>query len=267
MNTWNQVYDPFGSPWLSTLAASPTGHRPARHDRQRQSEGPYRGRSVPGPGLLRRRLPLRHAGGSGHARFRLWAWRSGCSRSAGSSSTSSSSTVSRWRRAGSPRCSNRWPASPPTGGFSSSSSPSAFGAFFEGAGGFGTPVAVTGAILIGLGFSPLAASGLSLIANTAPVAYGALGAPIQGLASVTGYDPYILGAMIGRQLPFFSVLVPFWLIWVFAGFRGMVQIWARHPGLRRLVRAGPVRHLELRQPCGSSISVPPSSPWAPWSCS
>ncbi|WP_336488931.1 L-lactate permease [Methylobacterium nigriterrae] len=101
----------------------------------------------------------------------------------------------------------------------------AFGAFFEGAGGFGTPVAVTGAILIGLGFSPLAASGLSLIANTAPVAYGALGAPIQGLASVTGYDPYILGAMIGRQLPFFSVIVPFWLIWVFAGFRGMLQIW------------------------------------------
>jgi lactate permease len=101
----------------------------------------------------------------------------------------------------------------------------AFGAFFEGAGGFGTPVAVTGAILIGLGFSPLAASGLSLIANTAPVAYGALGAPVQGLASVTGYDPYVLGAMIGRQLPFFSVIVPFWLIWVFAGFRGMMAIW------------------------------------------
>lgn len=100
-----------------------------------------------------------------------------------------------------------------------------FGAFFEGAGGFGTPVAVTGAILIGLGFSPLAASGLSLIANTAPVAYGALGAPIQGLASVTGYDPYVLGAMVGRQLPFFSLIVPFWLIAVFAGFRGMLQIW------------------------------------------
>jgi len=100
-----------------------------------------------------------------------------------------------------------------------------FGAFFEGAGGFGTPVAVTGAILIGLGFSPLAASGLSLIANTAPVAYGALGAPIQGLASVTGFDPYVLGAMVGRQLPFFSIIVPFWLIWVFAGFRGMLQIW------------------------------------------
>jgi lactate permease len=100
-----------------------------------------------------------------------------------------------------------------------------FGAFFEGASGFGTPVAVTGAILIGLGFSPLAASGLSLIANTAPVAFGALGTPIAGLASVTGIDPYLLGAMVGRQLPFFSVIVPFWLIWAFAGFRGMRQIW------------------------------------------
>lgn len=100
-----------------------------------------------------------------------------------------------------------------------------FGAFFEGASGFGTPVAVTGAILIGLGFSPLAASGLSLIANTAPVAYGALGTPIAGLASVTGLDPYVLGAMVGRQLPFFSLIVPFWLIWVFAGFRGMMQVW------------------------------------------
>ncbi len=101
----------------------------------------------------------------------------------------------------------------------------AFGAFFEGASGFGTPVAITGAVLIGLGFSPLAASGLSLIANTAPVAYGALGTPIQGLASVTGLDPYILGAMVGRQLPFFSLIVPFWLIWAFAGWRGMTAIW------------------------------------------
>jgi lactate permease len=101
----------------------------------------------------------------------------------------------------------------------------AFGAFFEGASGFGTPVAVTGAILIGLGFSPLAASGLSLIANTAPVAYGALGTPIAGLAQVTGFDPYILGAMVGRQLPFFSLIVPFWLIWAFAGYRGMKEVW------------------------------------------
>ena len=99
------------------------------------------------------------------------------------------------------------------------------GAFFEGASGFGTPVAVTGAMLMGLGFSPLAAAGLSLIANTAPVAFGALGTPIQGLATATGYDPYVLGAMVGRQLPFFSVIVPFWLIWAFAGWRGMKEIW------------------------------------------
>ncbi|MGC2774286.1 MAG: L-lactate permease [Bradyrhizobium sp.] len=100
-----------------------------------------------------------------------------------------------------------------------------FGAFFEGASGFGTPVAITGAVLIGLGFSPLAASGLSLIANTAPVAYGALGTPIQGLASVTGLDPYILGAMVGRQLPVFSLIVPFWVVWAFAGWKGMKDVW------------------------------------------
>jgi lactate permease len=100
-----------------------------------------------------------------------------------------------------------------------------FGAFFEGAAGFGTPVAVTAAILMGLGFSPLAAAGLSLIANTAPVAYGALGTPIVVLAAVTGLDLEKLSAMVGRQLPFFSVLVPFWLIWAFVGFRRMVEIW------------------------------------------
>jgi lactate permease len=107
-----------------------------------------------------------------------------------------------------------------------------FGAFFEGASGFGTPVAVTGAVLIGLGFSPLAASGLSLIANTAPVAFGALGTPIQGLASVMASSPdqvgplaYQLGAMVGRQLPIFSLLVPFWVVWAFAGWKGMKDVW------------------------------------------
>ena len=99
------------------------------------------------------------------------------------------------------------------------------GAFFEGAAGFGTPVAVTAAMLIGLGFSPLAASGLSLIANTAPVAYGALGTPVIALAAVTGLDLLELSGMIGRQLPFFSLIVPFWLIWAFVGFRKMLEIW------------------------------------------
>jgi lactate permease len=101
----------------------------------------------------------------------------------------------------------------------------AFGAFFEGAAGFGTPVAVTGAILIGIGFSPLAASGLCLIANTAPVAFGAIGTPVIALSAVTGLDLLQLSKQIGHQLPFFSLLIPFWLIWAFAGFRGMIQIW------------------------------------------
>jgi len=100
-----------------------------------------------------------------------------------------------------------------------------YGAFFEGAAGFGTPVAVTAAMLIGLGFSPLAASGLSLIANTAPVAYGALGTPIITLAKVHGYDVMALSAMVGRILPLFSLLVPFWLIWAFAGRKAMIEIW------------------------------------------
>jgi lactate permease len=100
-----------------------------------------------------------------------------------------------------------------------------FGAFFEGAAGFGTPVAVTAAILIQLGFKPLQASGLSLIANTAPVAFGALGTPIIALSGVTGIDEKILGAMAGRQLPFFSIIVPFWVVAAFAGVRGMLEVW------------------------------------------
>ncbi|MBO0777600.1 MAG: L-lactate permease [Ktedonobacteraceae bacterium] len=100
-----------------------------------------------------------------------------------------------------------------------------FGAFVEGAAGFGTPVAVSAAMLIGLGFRPLPAAGLALIGNTAPVAFGALGAPLVGLNQVTHIDINILSAMIGRQLPFFSVLVPFWLVWAMAGWRGMREVW------------------------------------------
>jgi lactate permease len=100
-----------------------------------------------------------------------------------------------------------------------------FGAFFEGAAGFGTPVAVTAALLIGLGFKPLQASGLSLIANTAPVAFGALGTPIIALAKVTGFSEVMLSSMTGRILTPFCILVPFWLIWAFAGFSGMMEVW------------------------------------------
>jgi lactate permease len=100
-----------------------------------------------------------------------------------------------------------------------------FGSFFEGAAGFGTPVAVTAAVLIGLGFKPLQASGLSLIANTAPVAFGALGIPLLALNGVTGIDLGVLSANVGRILTPFCILVPFWLIWAFAGFKGMLEIW------------------------------------------
>jgi lactate permease len=101
----------------------------------------------------------------------------------------------------------------------------ALGAFFEGTCGFGTPVAVCGAILISLGFRPLQAAGLSLIANTAPVAFGALGIPTITLHGVTGIDLMLLSRTIGIILAPFCVLVPFWLIWAYAGFRAMIEIW------------------------------------------
>ena len=101
----------------------------------------------------------------------------------------------------------------------------AFGAFVEGMAGFGTPVAITAAILIQLGFKPLHACGLALIANTAPVAFGALGIPITTLHQVTGLDVHLLSAMIGRQLPFFSICIPFWIVAAFDGWRGLRAVW------------------------------------------
>jgi lactate permease len=100
-----------------------------------------------------------------------------------------------------------------------------FGAFIEGAAGFGTPVAISGAMLIGLGFRPLEAAGLALIGNTAPVAFGALGTPLIALNAVTHLPLDKLSAMVGRQLPFFSVLIPFWLVVVMAGWKGMREVW------------------------------------------
>ncbi len=100
-----------------------------------------------------------------------------------------------------------------------------FGAFIEGMAGFGTPVAITGAILIQLGFKPLQASCLALIANTAPVAFGSLGIPITTLEAVSGLDAKLVSAMVGRQLPFFSLVIPFWIVAAFAGWRGMVAVW------------------------------------------
>ena len=100
-----------------------------------------------------------------------------------------------------------------------------FGAFIEGACGFGTPVAICSALLMGLGFTPLYAAGLALIANTAPVAFGAIGTPILTLAAVTGIPAGTLSAMAGRQLPFVSLLVPAWLVVTMSGWRGLRGVW------------------------------------------
>ncbi len=100
-----------------------------------------------------------------------------------------------------------------------------FGAFIEGAAGFGTPVAICSALLMGLGFTPLYAAGLSLIANTAPVAFGAIGTPILTLAAVTGIPAHTLGVMAGRQLPFVSLIVPAWLVVTMSGWRGLRGVW------------------------------------------
>ncbi|AYF90035.1 lactate permease LctP family transporter [Pseudomonas sp. JS3066] len=100
-----------------------------------------------------------------------------------------------------------------------------FGAFLEGAAGFGAPVAITAALLVGLGFNPLYAAGLCLIANTAPVAFGALGIPIIVAGQVTGIDAFKIGAMTGRQLPLLSIIVPFWLVAMMDGWRGIKETW------------------------------------------
>jgi lactate permease len=100
-----------------------------------------------------------------------------------------------------------------------------FGAFLEGAAGFGTPVAISAALLMGAGFRPVNAAGYALLANTAPVAFGALGTPIVTLAKVTGLNELQLSAMAGRQLPFFSLLVPAWLVWTMGGWRAALGVW------------------------------------------
>jgi lactate permease len=100
-----------------------------------------------------------------------------------------------------------------------------FGAFIEGAAGFGAPVAISAAMLIGIGFRPLLAASLALIGNTAPVAFGSLGIPLISLAQVTGLPLLELSAMTGRQLPFLSLLIPFWLVAAMAGWRAMLGVW------------------------------------------
>lgn len=100
-----------------------------------------------------------------------------------------------------------------------------FGGFIEGSAGFGAPVAITAAMLMQLGFKPLEASVLTLIANTAPVAFGSVGIPITTLAQVTGLDVFKLSQMAGRQLPLFSLVIPFWIVWAWGGFRALRGVW------------------------------------------
>lgn len=100
-----------------------------------------------------------------------------------------------------------------------------FGAFLEGAAGFGAPVAITAALLVGLGFKPLYAAGLCLIANTAPVAFGAMGIPIIVAGQVSGLDAFQIGQMAGRQLPFMTLIVLFWIMAIMDGWRGIRETW------------------------------------------
>ena len=100
----------------------------------------------------------------------------------------------------------------------------AFGSFIEGTAGFGTPVAITAAMLVGLGFKPLYAAGLCLIANTAPVAFGAIGIPIIVGAQVSGLNEMTVSQIVGRQLPFLALIVPLWLCCVMCGFRRSLEV-------------------------------------------
>ncbi|MDQ0154082.1 L-lactate permease [Robertmurraya andreesenii] len=99
-----------------------------------------------------------------------------------------------------------------------------FGAFLEGAAGFGAPVAISAALLVGLGFNPLYAAGLCLIANTAPVAFGAIGVPITAMEGITGIPATEISKMVGRQLPFLSVFVPFFLVFIMVGFKKALEV-------------------------------------------
>ena len=141
----------------------------------------------------------------------------------------------------------------------------AFGSFIEGTAGFGTPVAITAAMLVGLGFNPMYAAGICLIANTAPVAFGAIGIPIVVAAKVTDIDMMHISQIVGRQLPFLSIIVPIWLSVTMCGFKRSLEV------LPALIVAGVVlccysvyrlelcRTLPARYPVGSCDHCRPGS--------
>ena len=136
-----------------------------------------------------------------------------------------------------------------------------FGAFLEGAAGFGAPVAITAALLVGLGFNPLYAAGLCLIANTAPVAFGALGIPITVAGKVTSTDPFLIGQMAGRQLPLLSLFVPFWLVFIMDGWRGVRETW---PAIFVAAAAFALTQYYTSNHWLTSCRISPP-PWSAWS--
>ena len=119
-----------------------------------------------------------------------------------------------------------------------------FGAFIEGAAGFGAPVAISAAFLVGLGFQPFQAALLCLIANTAPVAWGGIGTPLRTLSAVTGLDVEALSATCGRILPLLSVMIPFWLVRTMTGWRNTFEVWLPLAGHRGNLRRRPVSLVE-----------------------
>ena len=170
-------------------------------------------------------LWFRHARFRGAGRRRQWRLHLGCCPSGGSCWPRCFCITSRSTPASSTSSSNRSRRISPDRRMQALLIAFSFGTFVEGAAGFGTPVAISAALLIGLGFSPLYAAGLALLANTSPVAFGALGTPIITLAKISGLDEMALSQMAGRQLPLFSLIIPAWLVAVMSGWRGVIGCW------------------------------------------
>ena len=123
-----------------------------------------------------------------------------------------------------------------------------FGAFLEGAAGMGAPVAITAAMLVGMGFNPLYAAGICLIANTAPVAFGSVGVPIAIASQVSGIPEMAISQMVGRTLPVLAIFVPFYLIILMSGFKRSTGSFASHASVRYSIWSGSIAGIQLFRP-------------------